>query len=137
MQYYHKNDLKVDFVVKVVAFEHKKLLRRQYFFVIITTMQILQLRRLCILDEKKPKSNIMKNLVYLTQMGMSLAMPLVICIAGSAWLKDKFELGGWVVILGIVLGIGSMAVTLRDYVISFSRKAQKSTKEQTSWNKRW
>ena len=137
MQDYYKNELILHFIIKIVVVEYKKLLRRQEFFVIITTMQILQLGRLCILDDKKPKSNFLKNLVYLTQMGMSLAMPLVICIAGSAWLKDKFGLGGWVVLLGIVLGIGSMAVTLRDYVISFSRKAQKSTKEQTSWNKRW
>ena len=43
-------------------------------------------------------------LVWLTQLGISVAVPLALCTWGAAWLRQKFELGPWVLILGIGLG---------------------------------
>lgn len=50
----------------------------------------------------------MKNwnlLVWLTQLGLSVALPPLGFILLAVWLRDRFALGTWVVWIGIVLGI--------------------------------
>ena len=50
----------------------------------------------------------MKNLnllVWLTQLGISVAGPLAGFILLAFWLRQRFDLGIWVLIVGIVLGI--------------------------------
>lgn len=50
----------------------------------------------------------MKNLnmlVWLTQLGLSVAGPLAGFILLAVWLRQQFDLGIWVLIVGIVLGI--------------------------------
>ena len=50
----------------------------------------------------------MKNLnmlVWLTQVGLSVAGPLVGFILLALWLQQRFDLGVWVLVIGIVLGI--------------------------------
>ena len=50
----------------------------------------------------------MKNLnmlVWLTQLGLSVAGPLAGFILLAVWLRQHFELGGWVLVAGIILGI--------------------------------
>lgn len=45
-----------------------------------------------------------KLLVWLTQLGISVAAPLTLCILGALWLRSRFGLGPWVLVLGIGLG---------------------------------
>ena len=50
----------------------------------------------------------MKNwnlLIWLTQLGLSVALPLLGLILLAVWLRDRFALGMWVIWIGIVLGI--------------------------------
>ena len=50
----------------------------------------------------------MKNLnmlVWLTQLGISVAGPLAGFILLAVWLREQFDLGVWVLIVGIVFGI--------------------------------
>ena len=44
-------------------------------------------------------------LVWLTQLGISIAAPLALCIMGAFWLRNRFGLGAWVLIVGILLGL--------------------------------
>ncbi len=44
-------------------------------------------------------------LVWLTQLGMSIALPMGGFIWGAVWLRDRFGLGKWVVICGCVIGL--------------------------------
>lgn len=44
-------------------------------------------------------------LIWLTQLGISVAAPLVLCTLGALWLRSRFGLGGWVLFVGIGLGI--------------------------------
>lgn len=44
-------------------------------------------------------------LTWLTQLGLSVAMPLAGFIFLALWLRSRFELGVWVVIVGILLGL--------------------------------
>ena len=50
----------------------------------------------------------MKNLnliVWLTQLGFSVAFPLVGSTLLALWLRQRFDLGIWILIVGIGLGI--------------------------------
>lgn len=47
----------------------------------------------------------MTYLVWLTQLGLSVAMPLVGFILLAVWLHNSKGWGGWVVALGIGLGL--------------------------------
>ena len=44
-------------------------------------------------------------LTWLTQLGLSVAGPLVGFILLALWLRQRFDLGVWVLVIGIVLGI--------------------------------
>ena len=43
-------------------------------------------------------------LIWLTQLGISVAVPLALCTLGAVWLRDRFQLGSWILVLGIGLG---------------------------------
>lgn len=50
----------------------------------------------------------MKNLnliIWLTQLGYSVAFPLAGFTLAAVWLRQKFNLGSWVLLTGIVIGI--------------------------------
>ena len=52
----------------------------------------------------------MKNLqllTWLTQLGLSTAVPLAGFVLLAVWLKNRFGLGSWVLFAGIVLGLFS------------------------------
>ena len=68
----------------------------------------------------------MKNLnmlVWLTQLGLSVAGPLTGFILAAVWLRQRFDLGFWVVIVGIVFGISGAVDGFR---VSMKAMAQMS-----------
>lgn len=52
-------------------------------------------------------------LVWLTQLGLSVALPLAGFVLLAVWLRDRFAWGGWVIAVGFVLGIICAADGLR------------------------
>lgn len=46
----------------------------------------------------------MKLLIWITQLGISVAAPLGGFVLLAVWLRDRFAWGNWVVIVGAVLG---------------------------------
>lgn len=81
--------------------------------------------------------HIYQNLLYLTQFGLNLALPPILFLWLGNWLKGKFDLGNWVMILALVLGIGTMLNNLLVFLQQFARRAKKETPERISYNKRW
>ena len=37
-----------------------------------------------------------RHLVWLTQFGLSVVIPPVVCIIGAVWLRRQLQLGGWI-----------------------------------------
>ena len=69
-------------------------------------------------------------LVWMTQLGISVAGPLAGFILLAFWLRNRFELGIWVFLVGILLGISGAIDGFR-----VSMKAmEKMTKDKTSQN---
>lgn len=43
-------------------------------------------------------------LVWITQLGLSVAVPPALCTLGAVWLRNRFQLGPWILFPGIGLG---------------------------------
>ena len=57
--------------------------------------------------------DVARHLVWLTQFGLSVVVPPTLCIAGSVWLRHRFTLDGWVVAVGVVVGVLAAVSCLR------------------------
>ena len=65
-------------------------------------------------------------LVLLSQIGLSIAVPLVLCTYGAYWLRSRFELGGWVVIAGVIAGLlGAVGGLWRSYQMILRKGSRK------------
>ena len=64
-----------------------------------------------------------RQIVMLTQIVVSIAAPLLICILGSRWLMAHFDLGKWVMAAGVFLGVGGAVSGLVKTVKQMLREA--------------
>lgn len=64
----------------------------------------------------------LQNLTWLTQLGLSLTVPPILCLAAADWLSRRFGLGEWVFLAAIILGVGSAAYTFIEFARMFARK---------------
>ena len=75
-------------------------------------------------------------LVWLTQLGLSVAVPLGGFLALALWLQNKFQLGAWIVIIGVVLGVICAFEGLRSSLkaMKFMAKMDNEEKPPVSFN---
>ena len=71
-------------------------------------------------------------LVWLTQLGLSVAVPLAGFIWLSVWLRQTFELGIWVVIIGVILGFYCAVQGFIQNLRLLDRMHNKKNKESSS-----
>jgi hypothetical protein len=71
----------------------------------------------------------LKLLVWLTQLGLSVAVPPAMFILLSLWLRDSCGWGGWVLWVGIVLGMVSAIDGLRTSLKAMSRLSKNKKQE--------
>lgn len=82
--------------------------------------------------------DITRHLVWLTQFGLSVCLPPVLCIAAAVWLQDSFHLGAWIVVLGIALGISGAVGSLRTSLKAIERQGKSGANKRpppVSFNK--
>ena len=75
----------------------------------------------------------MKNLtliVWLTQLGFSVAVPHAAIILLAVWLRTRFDLGVWVVLVGVGLGVVCAIDGLRTSLKAMDRIANRKTPDQ-------
>ena len=77
-------------------------------------------------------------LVFLTQLGISVAAPLGGFTLIAVWLRGRFHLGAWVIVLGVVLGLigaaDGLIRTLRIMEDMDKRKKHRDEKPPISFN---
>lgn len=73
-------------------------------------------------------------LVWLSQLGMSVAFPLGGFILLAVWLHRRFEWGTWVIWVGAALGLLFAIDGLRVCLKSLSRLSQRPSKEPPAIN---
>lgn len=75
----------------------------------------------------------MKNvglLVWLTQLGLSVAVPPAVFILLAVWLRNRFGLGTWVLIVGICVGIICAVDGLRVSLKAMERMSRDKKEEK-------
>lgn len=58
------------------------------------------------MDKRQILKECIENLALLTQLGLSIAVPPLVCLYAAGWLRDRLELGLWVMVLALLLGLG-------------------------------
>lgn len=71
----------------------------------------------------------LKDLIWLTQLGLSIAMPLGLFLWGAVWLRDRYDLGVWVLILGLVLGLYSSFSAVRTFYLYYKNREAPKKKD--------
>ena len=66
----------------------------------------------------KKWTELLRLLSLLTQLGLSVIVPLLLCLFGALYLQNRFGLGGWIVAVGVLLGLGGAAASLRSVLRS-------------------
>ena len=75
----------------------------------------------------------MKNLhllVWLTQLGISVAVPLGGFVLLGVWLRQRFDWGVWVVVAGAVVGVICAVDGLRTSLKAMERMAKNQQEEK-------
>ena len=72
----------------------------------------------------------MKYLSFLTQVGLSILTPILLCVLAAVWLQNRFGLGNWVVVVGILLGVGGGFCSLFQFFQFVQREGKKEREEQ-------
>lgn len=85
----------------------------------------------------KQWAEILKNISILTQFGLSLITPLLLCLLLCWWLCGRFGLGGWIYIPGFFFGLGgSGTVAYKLYLtVTHRQKKEKQAKKKVSFNR--
>lgn len=80
-------------------------------------------------------SEMMKNITLLTQLGLSLVTPLLVCLALCWWLCARVGLGGWVYIPGFFFGLGGSGMSAyKVYMTVIGRAGREGKKDKISFN---
>ena len=76
----------------------------------------------------KEWSKALKNLSILTQLGLSLVMPLLLCLFLVYRLREIFSLGYWIYIPAFFFGLGGSCMTAYKVYLSVCKKEDKEKK---------
>lgn len=68
-------------------------------------------------------------LIWLTQLGLSVAAPLVCFIALALWLRSTFGWGSWVIWVGLFLGLNSAISGFRFCLKAMQQMSRDSHKQ--------
>lgn len=79
----------------------------------------------------------MTMIVWITQLGLSVSLPLCGFVLLAVWLKNNFSWGNWVIFIGIALGlicaVDGLLTSLKA-MVRVSRKKSKDTPPPVSFN---
>lgn len=68
--------------------------------------------------------DVARHLVWLTQFGLSIVIPPVLCIMGAVWFRRQFALGGWVVAVGVGVGVLAAVSCLQSSLKALDRQGK-------------
>lgn len=68
----------------------------------------------------------MQNIGYLTQLGFSIAFPMIFCTVAALQLSRKFGLGSWIVLAGVLFGMVSGISCFLTFAQSMVRRSRKN-----------
>lgn len=82
----------------------------------------------------KPWIKALRELSWLTQLGLTLIIPPLLCIGAAWFLTDKLNAPVWVMLPAFILGFGGSAVSFYKFYQYTMRKAGKGQKPPPAFN---
>ena len=68
-------------------------------------------------------------LVWLTQLGLSVALPLALFLGGAVWLHNSRGWGTWIICVGLLVGISSAVSGFRQSLRAMERMSRDRKKQ--------
>ena len=81
--------------------------------------------------DKAVRRAIMQNIGHLTQLGFSIAFPPILCTYGAMWLRDRFELGSWIVLAGVLFGVTAGLWSFLNFATHMIHRANRKDDERS------
>lgn len=78
----------------------------------------------------KQWSDLIKNMTMLSQLGLSLITPILLCLAICWMLVVKAGVGEWIYILGFFFGLGGSGTVAYKFYLSINRQHKKEEKKK-------
>ena len=77
------------------------------------------------MKKNKEKTEILQGLSSITQLGLSVAVPPILCIFLALWLQKKFSVGDWIVPVCLAVGLISGICSFASFIRTARYKAEK------------
>ena len=82
----------------------------------------------------KEWSKAFRNLSILSQFGLSLAMPLLLCLFVAYQLREHFHLSYWIYLTAFFFGLAAFFMTAYKFYLSVSEKEKKQETKDRAFN---
>lgn len=64
----------------------------------------------------------MRAAAHITQFGLDLVTPIILCVIAASFVKNKFDTGGWIVVLGVCLGVMAAMLNMKKFIDTVKRE---------------
>ena len=68
------------------------------------------------MPDNENKYRYMRAAGHITQFGLDMVTPVLLCTIIAVWLKNKLSLGSWVVIVAIIAGVAVSALNMFKFI---------------------
>lgn len=75
-------------------------------------------------------SEIAKNFSLVAQLGLTLLMPLLMCLGLCWYITSRTSVGGWIYIIGFFFGLGGSFMSAYKFYLSEARKTEKKNEKK-------
>lgn len=78
--------------------------------------------------DKDTRKEIFEALSAVTGLGLSVVISFLLWVGIAYWLQSKFSLGNYIMVIGVLLGIGSGSMTFWKFCTRDVKKGKKDEK---------
>lgn len=79
---------------------------------------------------KGSRPDTMRYLSMISQLGLNIIVPILLCLWAGRWLQNRFGLGQWVVFIALLLGLGAAVTGAFQYLHTALQEAKTREKEE-------
>ncbi|MGM9551466.1 MAG: AtpZ/AtpI family protein [Clostridia bacterium] len=72
----------------------------------------------------KDKYKHMRAAAWITQFGLSMVSPIILCVIFALWINNTFNTGTWVVIVGMLLGVAASFTTMASFIKTVKKEME-------------
>lgn len=76
-----------------------------------------------VMSDNENKYRYLRAAAHITQFGLDMVTPIVLFTILAVWLKNKLDMGGWVVIVAIIIGVACSGLNMYKFI----KTAEKET----------